>query len=278
MVIKMLKKTAVFFLSAVFALLLAAGVLADGGPRVYILDSRGYLSETEVMNIGRAADSFADKSGFNVILVITDDIGSPKTDSHAVEYADDLYDEYCGTDTDGILLLINNDTKYDYISTSGVCINYYSDYRIERILDEIHGYLADGSYADAAREFIYQAEYYYGLGKANNQHSVAGLEVDIDELTSTLAFLFIMAFAVGGIIFAVNLKSYNIKKASNAFYINKNSLRFNQRTDVFMGTFTSRVYSPRSSGGSGGRSGSGHRSSTHRSSGGGRHGGGGRHR
>ena len=86
----------------------------------------------------------------------------------------------------------------------------------------------------------------------------------------------IIALIVGIIIFFNNLKKYRLEKPSGAFYINKNTLSYKRFEDVFLGNFTNRIYSPRSSGSSGG--GGGGRSSTHRSGSGGRHGGGGRHR
>lgn len=272
----MLKRFTVSFLSAVFALLLAAGIYADTDPRVYIIDDYGYLSENEKEKIFSHADVFSQVSGFNIIIAITDDIGAPKTDAHTVEYADDLYDDYCGINTDGILLLINNDTKYDYISTSGACINYYSDYRIDMILDHIYGYIVDGSFADAACAFIDKIGYYYDQGKANNQQEIFGTETDLDNFVSTFVILGLFAINVGAVFFFNSLKKYKLEKTSATFYVNRNSLNFRQCTDEFKGNFTSRVYSPRSSGSSGGGS-RGH-SSTHHSSGGGRHGGGGRHR
>lgn len=272
----MLKRFTVSFLSAVFALLLAAGIYAEADPQVYIIDDYGYLSQSEKEKIYLEAEIFSEKSGFNIMIAITDDIGTPKTDSHTVEYADDLYDYYCGINTDGILLLINNDTEYDYISTSGACINYYSDYRIDSILDAAYDYIIDKSFADAAYAFIDKIEYYYDKGKINSQQELLGVEVDMDNFSSSIVVLMVIALMVGMVIFSANLKKYKLEKASTAFYVNKNSLNFRQCTDEFMGNFTSRIYSPRSSGSSGGRSG-GH-SSTHHSSGGGRHGGGGRHR
>ena len=53
----------------------------------------------------------------NICIVITDDIGSKSP----MEYVDDFYDDYT-INTDGVLLLINNDTKIDWISTSGSAI------------------------------------------------------------------------------------------------------------------------------------------------------------
>lgn len=272
----MIKKITASVLGAIFALVLTAAVFADSYPIVKTVDDYGYLTAEEIADITEAAEVFAQKSGFNIVICITDDIGQPKTDRQTVEYADLMYEDLCGINTDGILLLINNDTEYDYISTSGACINYYSDYRIEQILDSIYYYITDRDFGRAAIKFIDSIEHYYDMGKANNQREFLGREVEFEDFFGTLFILLIFSGFVGMFIFLGNLKKYKLEKPSMAFYINRNSLKFSSFADIFLGNFTNRIYSPRSSGSSsGGRSG---HSSTHRSSGGGRHGGGGRHR
>ncbi len=273
---KKYKKAAVSFLGAIFALIFAVSVRAESVPSVYVIDDNQWISAEDTEAITETAERFAEKSGFNIIICVCDDIGEPKTDEHTVEYADNLYDGLCGINTDGILLLINNDTEYDYISTSGACINYYSDYRIEMILNAVYDDIISRDFASAAAAFLRIAEYYYDMGKANHQTGVMGAEVDTVEFSSSLILFGAIGLAVGIIIFFSNLKKYRPAKLSGAFYINRSTLSYRRFEDIFLGNFTNRIYSPRSSGGSGGgRSG---RSSTHRSSGGGRHGGGGRHR
>ncbi len=275
--VNVLKDAALYFLGAIFALVLAVSVCAEADPQVHIIDENRHVSDYRGEDLRKRAEEFAEKSGFNIIICVCDDIGEPKTDQHTVEYADDMYDELCGINTDGILLLINNDTEYDYISTSGACINYYSDYRIEMILDAVYDDIIAGDFASAAAEFLYTAEYYYDMGKANHQTDVMGAEVDTVDFAAGILVLGVVGLVVGIIIFFGNLKKYKLEKPSAAFYVNRNTLSYKRFEDIFLGNFTNRIYSPRSSGGSGGGGGRG-RSSTHRSSGGGRHGGGGRHR
>lgn len=252
--------------------LLSITVSAETDPKVYIIDSGGYLSDDLIYPF---AKEIAEQNGMNIMIVVSDDIGEPKTDAHTVEYADDLYDQYCGINTDGVLFLMNNDTKYDYISTSGSAINYYSDYRIDRILDDTYDYLVNGDYNSAALTFINDISYYYKSGKANHQTEIFGSEAEIEDFFATLIFMMLIAVVIGMFIFIGNKKKFQIQKTPASIYVNKNTFKLTQNTDTFMGTITSRVYSPQSSGSGSGHSG---RSSTHHSSGGGRHGGGGRHR
>lgn len=272
------------FLAAVIVVsaLISVSAFADSilklKGRAIVVDLAECLDTADEEEIVRYAQKFADKSGFNVVILISDDVGADKSDRGVVDYADVYYETFCGKDTDGLLLLINNDTKYDYISTSGACINYYSDYRIERMFDMFFDCIKSGDYKNAALNFVDSADYYYGLGKDNNQIEVWGKEVEPEQIVITLLFLLVVAALIGLIIFGVNHKKYKLAKPVNQWYVVKGSLLFSQATDTFLGNVTTRIYSPQSTGGGSGGGGGSHHSSTHHSSGGGRHGGGGRHR
>lgn len=266
--------SAVFMLCAVFFCVSAAA----SGSKVFILDNIGAIAEANEKQIYEKAVQVAEKTGFNIVIVAEDDIGYPKTDAHVVEYADDKYEELCGINTDGILFLINCDTKYDYISTSGVCINYFSDYRIDMIFDDIWDDLKDENYAQAAYTFVYRVEQFYDQGKANHQTEILGAEVDVGLFNPGIAIVGGIFFGI--IIYAVNSRQFRIEKPGTRNYILENSLAFDVNTDTFVGNNVKRIYTPRSSSSSHGgrRSSVSHRSSTHHSHSGGRHGGGGRHR
>lgn len=256
-----------------------ASAAADNYHNALLADECGYFSEQEKQEILARAVVFANKSGFNTVILISDDVGADKSDRGVADYADVYYERLCGKNTDGILLLINLDTKYDHISTSGLCINYYSDRRIDSMFDWFCDDLAAGRYKDAAINFIKSADYYYRQGRENYQIEIAGREIEPAEVFSTIFFLVIFAVItviIGFVIYISQFKKHSIQKPMNSWYVVKGSLLFSQATDTYLGTSTGRVYSPRSSG-SGGSRGGGH-SSTHHSSGGGRHGGGGRHR
>lgn len=276
-----MKRAFTFLIAALAAVLLVSSsamsaVFADDHHIAIVADDCGCLSNSDEQEILLSAQTFADKSGFNVIILITDNVGSNKSDRGVIDYADVYYETLCGIDTDGILLLINNDTKYDWISTSGACINYYSDARIDSMFDWFFDDIKAGRYKEAALHFIDSADFYYRQGKANNQFEFAGKEMDLEEVVVVLGFFGFFALVIGFIIYNANSRKHMIQKPMNDWYVVKGSLLFSQATNTYLGTHTTRIYSPRSSGG-GSHGGGGH-SSTHHSSGGGRHGGGGRHR
>ena len=237
---------------------------------------------TDLMNAVRDTD-------FNIGIVITNDIGTDKSDYGVMDFTDVYYEDYCGKDTDGVLLLINNDTKYDWFSTSGRCINMFYG-KDDEVLDSTYDYLVDGNYGLACQAFV-QSVKYYGINANYDDddgfdysYDEDGhhLHIEADDLEGGFGLFFFAFFAavIAVSIFAGSINSnYKMKKnVSAANYKLPNSLVFTQSTDTFIRTYTTRrrVSSSSSSGSRSRSRSSGSRS--HRSSGGGRHGGGGRRR
>ncbi len=279
----MMKKLLSFISAVIVSVtVLCVSAFAEGAVGL-VVDAGDIFTGAQESEILDKASSAAANTGLNIIVYTTTDVGSDKSDSAVMDFADVRYEELCGINTDGVLLLLNNDTKFDWISTSGAGINYLSDYRIETIFNSMDKYYNKDDLCGAALCFISKVESYCAQGKANNQQEVLGREVDFDyfaaEFFSTFMFTGFIGLIVGLIIFAYFSKQYAITKPETGNYKLKDSLLFSQKTDTFMGNITSRTYSPRSSS-SGGHSSGGHshHSSTHHSSGGGRHGGGGHHR
>ncbi len=251
---------------------------ADVSPRVFVLDYANVISDSDETRVKEEAERVAAKTGLNIVVVSADDIGTPKTDARTVEYADDKYEELCGINTDGILFLINCDTKYDYISTSGSGINYFSDYRIQRVMDAVWDDLVDGNFGDAAYTFVGQVEKYYDRGKANNQDpTVATDEFSFFDFIASAPVPIFIGGIIGLISYLTLSGNYKLEKPGTRNYILDNSLAFERCNDTFVGNVTHTIYTPRSSSSSGGSHSRSH-SSTHHSHSGGTHGGGGRHR
>ena len=122
------------------------------GNTALLHDLDNSLSENAERNAMGYLVKAVEETGFSICVVITDNIGSDKSDRQVVDYADVYYEDYCGMNTDGILLLINNDTKYDWISTSGNCIDMFYD-AIDPIFDNIYDYIVDGNLEKAIYRF-----------------------------------------------------------------------------------------------------------------------------
>lgn len=277
--------TAVISFIIIFSFINPAGAVSESEKRLF--DDAGVFNEEEYENLNALLLETEEVTGFYVSLVAADDVGYDKSDAGVVDYADLYYEKYFGIDTDGIIFIINNDTYYDYISTSGICIRYFTDARIDSVHQSIKQYLVNEDYAGAVKKYCERAEYYYGQGIPSNQHNIYGdgtvsyayedeRSAEENALLGAAGGLIISLIIV--IVTAVSVKNrYGIKPAKNAVdYLNRSSVRYSQKSDTFIRRYIRkrRIDTENHSGGGGGGSGS----SVHTSSGGGSHGGGGSHR
>ena len=218
---------------------------------------------------------FISKSNLDMAIVTIND--NPKYS--AMRYADAFYDYNnfgIGATNDGLLFLIDIDTREMWISTTGKAILVYDDNRIDKILDASYSKISSEDYYGTASKFIERAEYYYNLGipSSNNNATIDengdyiyDSEVSIiDMILPLLGVALIIALIV---VFIMKGRHKTIRKATTAWSYMHNPM-ITLKEDTFLTTNTSRVYSPRVESSSGGGS------STHRSSSGRSHGGGGR--
>lgn len=223
----------------------------------------------------------ADNLGYNIGAAIVSDVGSDKSDSAVEKYADELYEEYFGAYTDGILLLINNDTNYDYLSTSGSCIGHFSSSRIDGLFDAITPIIVDKDYYAAITGLC---SYCDNLGTAESSYEERYYyDYDADYIFD-IVFALLIAGVISAIAFAISVNviksSYALKPQRGAKdYIWRSSLKFSEKSDAFSHDYITRTHVGSSSSGGGHRSGGhSHGGGSHHRSGGSRHGGGGRHR
>ena len=237
----------------------------------FIDDYAGYLTEGQMSELQQKAQELSDETDFNIGIVLTEDIEG-KTPT---AYADDIYDNRFGINTDGFLLLINNDTKEDWISTSGNGILYYSDNRIDSIHNSSKQYLIDGQYYQAVSTYLDNFKYYYekGIPSSNEGYYVntdnGTLEKNRGVTAKSVGMATLVAIITILITVFIIVRRYKFhdNTLANA-YLDRNESELRVKTDTFVREYTTSVHIESSSGGGGG-------SSTHMSSGGGTHGGGG---
>lgn len=223
----------------------------------------------------------AEKLGYNIGAAIVSNIGDDKSDSAVERYADELYEEYFGAYTNGVFLLINNDTNYDYLSTSGSCIELFTGGRIDELFDVITPIIIDKNYGAAITGLCsycanlgepddpYEERYYYDYDEENLYDMFIGLVVAITISAIT--------FAISVSVIKAPYKLTPKRGASD--YIWRSSLKFTEKSDVFLRDYITRTRVSSSSGGSHSSGGHSHGGgSHHRSGGSSRHGGGGRRR
>ncbi|WIV12425.1 TPM domain-containing protein [Proteiniborus sp. MB09-C3] len=276
------------------------------GGRSYAVDQKVYdeadlFSEAQEEALQIKAAELSEKLSLDtVILTIADNKGKTSRD-----YADDFYDENdfgYGDSYDGLILLINMADREVYISTCGKAIEYFTDVRINSILDKVYICLTEENYSEGAEAFLNEVEYYVQKGIPSNQYSYdentgnstkentgayPNDSMDIStskqsDLANRLLIYLLISFGIGGIsvgVMAINNKGRTTTNQST--YLDKNSFRLINSQDFHVNTRVTFVRIDNDSNSKSSRrstthsSGSG-RSTTHSSSSGRSHGGGGR--
>lgn len=230
-----------------------------------VVDDAKLLSQDEAQKLREDIENFREKYNMDAVIVTSKDLEGKST----MDYADDYYDYNgygLGDNKSGILLLIDMDDRKIWISTSGDAIEYFTDNRIESIINDISKYLSDEEYFDACNIFLNNIQYYIDSGIPEGQYTYSEEEHTLKIVLIALG----VAAIVAGVTCIVVVNSYkNSKSVSSINYIDNNSIVFTKRRDIFVNTFTTKTKIERnnSSGGNG--------SSTHKSSSGNTHGGGG---
>ena len=144
------------------------------------------------------------------------------------------------------------------ISTSGEAIKYFTNNRIDNIVEDITSYLKNGDYFGGCNVFINDINNYVKEGIPTNKNIVfIGLAAGA-IVASSVCFLVVNSYK-------------NSKSVSSVNYADRNSIVFTRKKDRFINTYTTRTKIERNNN----NNNLGGTSSTHTSSSGNTHGGGG---
>jgi len=233
-----------------------------------VFDMAELFSEEEAARLETSiAEVKADKEVDIVILTIDHADGKS-----AKAYADDFYDNggfgYGGIDGPGILYLIDMDNRRMEISTAGTAITYFSDERIEMILDKVYNDVSDGNYYESGKTFIKYVGLIMNLppGEALPNQPITWVHVLI-----CLAAALIVGTIIVFVMLLPSLRGGKITVSGNNYFMDS-ATNVRNRQDIFVNKTVTRrrIETPKNNGGGGGGS------TTRTSSSGRTHGGGGR--
>jgi uncharacterized protein len=255
----------VFALLAAAAALLTVNTASASSSASGIFDEADLLTDEEESKLETVIDSYTDRYDCDIAVVTTSDAEGLTAQEYADQYAEDIGQSMSSDGRAGILFLIDMDNRYIHIATQGQAIGYYSDDRINSILDDCYNKIVEEDYYGACRCFL-KGVYSY-MGRSVSQGARMGLSGILIRLAIALA-------AGGGITAAMAARSGGRVTDSASDYTDQNQSSLTGRQDVFVNRTVTHhviVHDDNSRGGGGGGGGS-----SHISSGGGMHGGGGR--
>ena len=246
--------------------------------KAFVNDYSDLFSDSEEEKLNRRLQKIKDKYGFDAVVVTTDSFNGMS----ARDYADDFYD-YSQYSDDGIVFILNMSERTWYVSTKGKGIDYFTDYGIDVIFEEMADDLGDGRYYDAFVIYADQVETYIENGISGN---VVDVDNDVKQKPKFGIFNVVIsaiAGAISSLATSLGLRSKmnnTVRQRGARNYVVRDSFNVNGASDMLVNRHVSRVRRPRrddSFRSSGPSRPSGGGSSFHTSSSGSSHGGHGGH-
>lgn len=234
-------------------------------------DQANLLSPEERTELSKQADAINQKIKGQVFILTTNtNTEEPR------EFANTQLKARVGKDNNGALLLLDMNQREIYLSTSGNMIDYVTDKRRDRLLDDVEAAMKDGNYYQASADYLSNAKDFVDDGVPSGSYR-------IDEKTGKVTYyksitpleftigLIVAAVAAIGFFISVRLR-YQLKTGTYRYPYRQNAqLDLIERQDQLVNSFVTTRRIPKPSNNSGGGGGS-----TTNSSGGGTFGGGGR--
>lgn len=158
----------------VLALLLPAA-LAEGS-RVH--DDAQLFTSEEIQTMDSLIEHIRQCYQMDVGVLTTRDTPVTTEDSALVDYADRYYEDNgygLGDDRSGMLVMIDMNNSYVYISTAGSAIDCLTDARIDAIMDMIFDCMGEG-FGKGVLAGLYTASIYFELGVPDGAYRYTTIE------------------------------------------------------------------------------------------------------
>ncbi|MBQ1322857.1 MAG: TPM domain-containing protein [Erysipelotrichaceae bacterium] len=243
--------------------------------KALVNDFSNIMSDDEEERLNRKLQKIKNKYGFDAVVVTTDSFNGMS----ARDYADDFYD-YSQYSKDGILFVLNMTERTWYVSTKGKGIDYFTDYGIDAIFEEMAEDLSDGKYYDAFVIYADKVEKYVVNGMQGNVVDVGNEEKSFGVFNVMISAI---VGAISSLITSLSLRGRMKNVSRQHFarnYIVSDTFDINGASDMLVNRHVSRTRRPRRDDSIGRGSGPSHMgggSKVHTSSSGSSHGGHGGH-
>ena len=239
---------------------------SSGVDRVYgtpsVVDLADLLSDGEERVVAAKLDKLYSQYGIKVVAVTTDDLHGMSE----MDYADDFYD-YNGYPEDGVLFLLSMENRKWWFSTKGNGIDYFTDYGIDYVAEEMMPYLKSGEYYDALETYANCAGYLIEEGEKGDPVDTHNRPAEFGMMNVGIGLSAgLIASLVTVLVMKGKLKSVR-KQRFAGNYIIQDSFLLTGFADMFVNKSVSRSARPKDNDSHGGGS------SIHTSSSGSSHGG-----
>lgn len=228
------------------AVICCLGGFGYGEQRIF--DEAGLFTQEEEAALGQAVSEAVREGELDVAILTVNSTGGRS----AMDFADDFYDENgfgYGDDT-GILLLINMGEREVWISTAGMAVDYFTDSRIDSMVDAVTAELSDGDYYRGALVFVQESAYYMyrevSVDEWQTQYGGSTGVYDTQEISSggshtarrVLVSLAAALVAAGVTVFVMYRQEKGRMTANSHTYLKDNRYALQNRQDIYTHTTT----------------------------------------
>lgn len=266
-----MKKLFYVFITAFSMLLFGTTVYAQGPT---VTDDAQLFTPEQIQQLNEKAAQLNEKIVGEVFIVTT----TANTEDPEA-FADNFLANAVGNNQNGSVLLLDMGQRKIQVSTSGNMIDYITDSRLEKMLDNIYDQMSAGNYYQAAEVYLQDAQQFVEDGVPSGQYRIdrdTGKITYYKSLTPVEAAISLGLAAIISLVFFFRIKSsYQLKSGGYKYaYQQKASVTLTQKEDRLVNSFVTTRRIPRPPKNNGGGFGGG--GSTTHSRGGGSFGGGGR--
>ena len=266
-----------------------AASLGEGPQRVF--DHAGLLTDAEIAMLEAEIASARTSMKMDLVVLTSEEAEYTSSDTQAekigMAFADDFYDQNgfgVGEDFSGLIYFIDMSNRMPIITTCGKMINYITDTRLEKILDDTWNHLSEGDFSGSVLSVVQNTVSFVkaGIPEGQFQYDTETGQITTPAYKVLTALEIVIAAgvaAVAGIILYASVHgTYQLKGSTYEYAVRENSnVVITGSQDEFLRTTVTRMPKPRPPTNLGGGTsfGGGRASGTHMSGGGRVHGGGG---
>lgn len=218
-----------------------------------LIDNAEVLSDQEEMPIKVDLNEISLIQNFDVVIMTV-----ASTDGKEIEqYAEDFYDNNgygVGEGKDGLIFVVNTQTREWAVSTHGSGITAFTDAGQKYLMDQVTPYLSEENFSDAFEKFADLCESFvkqansgepYDTGNLPNADKPVGLGgIIVSIIIGTVLSLLVMAFMW------LKMKSV-FRKHEASDYIRPGSLVITEREDKFLNSKVIKTAKPKNNQSSG---------------------------
>ena len=248
-------------LSAMFAAMImvfCTPLLVFAAGQTELRDDAGLFTSEEETQLQSELDTFVQKTGW-VAVIYTNNEG--KTEDNIKPFANRYYADKYGKTTAGVMLTIDMEGRAIDFRTKGDAMYYFSDDRVNTLLDDVQYEMKEADQFNAAEKFLYYVDRYYdeGIPEGESNENIDLQEKEDNKLLYVVThygiFIAIGSIIVAVIIVVVVKSRYKYNGKAGTYDLKKNSkTMLTDKQDIFLTKHVSVTRIQRDSDSSGGGS------------------------